>query len=227
MKLRIFNYYALVHNHRTSERSILFYGAYLCRLSFPLCYNFLNMATNEDDTVFSKFMGQMDLVPFLGSNFNDVLPMLILVPVLLTLFDVHVRVQRVFDLNDIFVDEELGDLNRQEGRLVLEDVRRSRSRGYANQFAAPSSRRSRPSWSDSTSVTDPLLATSRSASPSPLKDGLLSNMFSSLYRQWNGTSRASKQSTPPDGSQLGLSIDPRASSSGTSSSVQRRLGNTS
>lgn len=50
-KVRFFDY-RLVPEHHTDEGSILFVGAYLCRLTFPLCYNFLNMASEEDDSVF-------------------------------------------------------------------------------------------------------------------------------------------------------------------------------
>jgi hypothetical protein len=56
-KVRFFDY-KLVPRHQTDEGSILFVGAYLCRLTFPLCYNFLNMASDTEDSIFIEVSGQ-------------------------------------------------------------------------------------------------------------------------------------------------------------------------
>jgi hypothetical protein len=41
--MRIFNYFYLAPNHHTSENSLIFSGTLLCRLTSPLCYNFLGL----------------------------------------------------------------------------------------------------------------------------------------------------------------------------------------
>ena len=46
--------YKLVPQHYTDEGSLLFIGAYLCRLTFPISYNFLKMVNDEDNSVFVK-----------------------------------------------------------------------------------------------------------------------------------------------------------------------------
>lgn len=41
--MRIFNYFYLAPNHMTNENSLIFCGMQLCRLTSPLCYNFLGL----------------------------------------------------------------------------------------------------------------------------------------------------------------------------------------
>ncbi|KAJ1995617.1 hypothetical protein GGI25_005219 [Coemansia spiralis] len=143
MKLRIFNIYSLESHHHTNERSLLFCGAYLCRLMFPLCYNFLNMAgsgfaiggddSSGEVTEFAKFMDQIDLVPVLGEQSNRAIPLLVMVPAALALFNVHGRVMEYFSIDRVTAasqsaddqDEELGPLclPHEEGRGLLVEVR--------------------------------------------------------------------------------------------------------
>ncbi|KAJ2367486.1 hypothetical protein IW150_005661, partial [Coemansia sp. RSA 2607] len=117
MKLRIFNIYSLESHHHTNERSLLFCGAYLCRLMFPLCYNFLNMAggvdTAKDDEVteFSKFMDKIDLVPVLGEQSNRAIPVLIMVPAALAFFNIHGRVMEYFSISRAGVGTRASGVN--------------------------------------------------------------------------------------------------------------------
>ncbi|KAJ2613335.1 hypothetical protein H4S08_002268 [Coemansia sp. RSA 1365] len=147
MKLRIFNVYSLESHHHTNERSLLFCGAYLCRLMFPLCYNFLNMAGSSDASIggdvteFSRFMDQIDLVPILGEQSNRAIPVLIMVPATLAFFNVHGRVVEYFSMDSVSrgpraathdhdEDTELGPLclPREEGRSLLLEARRALER---------------------------------------------------------------------------------------------------
>ncbi|KAJ1665448.1 hypothetical protein EV178_003235 [Coemansia sp. RSA 1646] len=141
MKLRIFNIYSLESHHHTNERSLLFCGAYLCRLMFPLCYNFLSMAgsgfadgsDSSEITEFAGFMDRIDLVPVLGEQSNRVIPVLIMIPAALALFNVHGRVMEYFSIDRVAStsqsadgpDEELGPLclPHEEGRGLLAEAR--------------------------------------------------------------------------------------------------------
>ncbi|KAJ1901272.1 hypothetical protein LPJ81_003779 [Coemansia sp. IMI 209127] len=140
MKLRIFNIYSLESHHHTNERSLLFCGAYLCRLMFPLCYNFLNMAgsgfargDSSEVTEFAGFMDQIDLVPVLGEQSNRAIPVLIMIPAALALFNVHGRIMEHFSIDRVAStsqsadgpDEELGPLclPHEEGRGLLAEAR--------------------------------------------------------------------------------------------------------
>ena len=42
-RLKLFDFCQMMPNHYSDEASMLFVGAYLCKLSFPIVYNFLNM----------------------------------------------------------------------------------------------------------------------------------------------------------------------------------------
>ncbi|KAJ1649091.1 hypothetical protein IWQ61_009709 [Dispira simplex] len=126
MNMRLFHFYALAPNHHTNERSLLFCGSYLCRLTIPLCYNFLTLSNEMEYPVFSRFMGLIDLVPFLGDEFNAWFPILILIPVTITLLRVHTRLFRFFDASDPLQDEESGtSIQREEGRLIISEARRT------------------------------------------------------------------------------------------------------
>ncbi|KAJ1958287.1 hypothetical protein GGI12_004773 [Dipsacomyces acuminosporus] len=153
MKLKIFNIYSLETHHHTNERSLLFCGAYLCRLMFPLCYNFLNMAGSNNDTddaatEFAKFMGQIDLVPVLGEQSNRAIPVLIMIPATLAFFNIHGRVIDYFSINRIGAaganagdddNTELGPLSlpHEEGRSLIIEARRAaeRQQGIDSQNA--------------------------------------------------------------------------------------------
>ncbi|KAF9424167.1 hypothetical protein BGZ94_008071 [Podila epigama] len=133
MKMKLLNNYVLVPNHHTDEPTLLFIGSYLCRLTFPLVYNYLTISASgkEDSTVFAGYMGKIDMVPFLG-GFNYYMPYVILVPTLITLFNVFAKMFAVCSISDNFFDNDDedggigGDL--EEGLHVLKDARREEER---------------------------------------------------------------------------------------------------
>lgn len=43
LKLKLFDFFEMVGDHMTNESSLLFVGAYSCKLTFPLMYNYINM----------------------------------------------------------------------------------------------------------------------------------------------------------------------------------------
>ncbi|KAI9594695.1 LMBR1-like membrane protein-domain-containing protein [Syncephalis fuscata] len=105
LRIRIFNLYALVP--RSSDvGSMLFMGGYLCRLTVPLCYNYLNLVVAQDDAVFSQFMGILDLVPFLGDRFSQWTPLIILIPSVITFFRISDRLTRAFGCGDYSYDDD-------------------------------------------------------------------------------------------------------------------------
>ncbi|KAG9326757.1 hypothetical protein KVV02_008647 [Mortierella alpina] len=133
MKMKLLNNYVLVPNHHTDEPTLLFIGSYLCRLTFPLVYNYLTISTigKEDSTVFAGYMGKIDMVPFLG-EFNYYMPYMILVPTVITLFNVFAKMFAICSISDNFFDNDDdeggigGDL--EEGVQVLKDARRDEER---------------------------------------------------------------------------------------------------
>ncbi|KAF9431336.1 LMBR1 domain-containing protein 2 [Entomortierella beljakovae] len=133
MKMKLVNNYAIVPNHHTDEPTLLFFGSYLCRLTFPLVYNYLTISAvgKEDSTEFSEYMGKIDMVPFLG-EFNYYMPYVILIPTLVTLFNVFTKMFAICSISDSFFDDDSdeggigGDV--EEGIQVLKDARRDEER---------------------------------------------------------------------------------------------------
>lgn len=52
-KVKVFNMYSLHGNRHTSNVSLCWFTCQMCRLTFPLCYNFMAMAIcNTETTIF-------------------------------------------------------------------------------------------------------------------------------------------------------------------------------
>ncbi len=55
-KIRVLNYYYLARNHQSDEYTLLFSGALLCRLTPPLCLNFLSIIHMDSHVIDSQIM---------------------------------------------------------------------------------------------------------------------------------------------------------------------------
>lgn len=92
--VKVWGGYALVR-HRTSGSSACFYASYACRLTVPLAYNFTNFLPKATvkPTVFQNFFGVSIQLTWLGDGFNRYFPVLILLPVFATLFNLYGKVK--------------------------------------------------------------------------------------------------------------------------------------
>lgn len=119
--MRIFNFYAIVPKH-TDESSLIFFAAYALRLTVPLSYNFLTLTTTQE-TVFQEFLGKYINLTALGKYFNQLLPRLIVIPVVLTAFNVYELVKDYFGFGlglDYFGDDENDVISAEpEGRDLV------------------------------------------------------------------------------------------------------------
>ncbi|KAI8929153.1 LMBR1-like membrane protein-domain-containing protein [Entophlyctis helioformis] len=164
LNINIFEYYQMVPEHHTDEVSMLFVGAYLCKLTFPLCYNFLNMgglaegkATNttqvdySSSPVFIQYLGPaVNLTPLFGSGYNDWVAHLILITCVIIILNLHGRILRLFRIDHYFyephksngVDTEEGQSIIQQSRAI-EERRLQRGGAAGGHDAAPSAATSR------------------------------------------------------------------------------------
>ncbi|WKX94474.1 hypothetical protein Q1695_011613 [Nippostrongylus brasiliensis] len=88
-RLKIYKYYHLDPNRHTDGNSLLFSAILLCRLTPPICLNFLGMIHLDShvtmakdfgvETQFTKLMGHLDVLPILSKGINIYLPMCILI----------------------------------------------------------------------------------------------------------------------------------------------------
>lgn len=115
-KMRVFNYYYLAPNHQTNEYSLIFSGMLLCRLTSPLCYNFLGLVhldshitkdTNIIETQFTSIMGHMDVISVISDGFNIYFPMLIFLLCLATFFNLGQHTLHFFGFEQFIGDTDL------------------------------------------------------------------------------------------------------------------------
>ncbi|TGZ72535.1 hypothetical protein CRM22_002027 [Opisthorchis felineus] len=158
--LRIFNYYRLVGNHHTDENSLLFCGGLACRLAPSLCLNFLGLAHLDShlsqttltiplsridstaqpsttiETTYTRFMGHLDIIPFIAKGFNVYFPILVVLLCLCTYFQLLTRLLHQMGIAELMDSpgyklsvsgDSIVDDVIQDGRLLLRKERLLRS----------------------------------------------------------------------------------------------------
>jgi hypothetical protein len=83
-RIKFFNLYYLAPHHQTNEHSLIFSGMLLCRLTPPMCLNFLGLMHMDShvikqriqETYYTQIMGHMDVLGIIANGFNIYFPML-------------------------------------------------------------------------------------------------------------------------------------------------------
>jgi len=151
-KLRIYRYYHLDPNHLTDENSLLFSAMLLCRLTPPICLNFLGMIHLDShvtvdakfgvETEFTALMGHLDVIPLIAKGINIYLPILIVLLCLGTWFKLGTRFLHNLGIDQFVDDDEMTSEMVQGGKrlVTIERNRATRSRGKEERNAAFSKR---------------------------------------------------------------------------------------
>jgi len=137
LKIRVLNLYYLAPHHQTDEYSLIFSGMLLCRLTPPMCLNFLGLIHMDShiikarlmETYYTQIMGHMDVLPIISDGFNIYFPMAILGLCLATYFSLGSRFLSFIGFQQ-FVDDEddiTTDLT-EEGRELIKREKRRRQR---------------------------------------------------------------------------------------------------
>ncbi|KAF2984654.1 hypothetical protein EK904_012575, partial [Melospiza melodia maxima] len=98
-RIRVFNYYYLASHHQTDAYSLLFSGMLFCRLTPPLCLNFLGLThmdatishKNTQPTAYTSIMGSMRVLSFIADGFYIYYPMLVVILCIATYFSLGTR----------------------------------------------------------------------------------------------------------------------------------------
>jgi len=87
-KFKLLDVLALHGNKQTDVYNLLFNASYMGRLQFSLGINYVNQLHPQDrkHLAFLSLIGDMNVVPFLGTSFNTYLPVLILLLAACTFF---------------------------------------------------------------------------------------------------------------------------------------------
>merc|ERR1712038_1302752 len=151
-KVRVLNYYYLASNHQSDEYTLLFSGALLCRLTPPLCLNFLSLIHMDShvinspvmETAYTRIMGHMDVVSIVSDYFNIYFPIALLALTFSTYFSVGARILSVFgfqqfldqdsELTQELVEEGKEHIKRERRRIQRMQESASRRRDYAARF---------------------------------------------------------------------------------------------
>jgi hypothetical protein len=99
--LKLFrNYHIYISkNQKTDGYSILFLSGFICKIGFPLCLNFLQIAKiNINKTSLESFLGVMDLFPVFGNNFAIFYPSLLVIFIIFNMFEIFGKLGQILGL---------------------------------------------------------------------------------------------------------------------------------
>ncbi|XP_068461265.1 G-protein coupled receptor-associated protein LMBRD2B-like [Clinocottus analis] len=135
-RIRVFNYYYLVPHHQTDAYSLQFSGMLFCRLTPPLCLNFLGLihmdsAISHQDriqTSYTSIMGSMRVLYFISDGFYIYYPMLVLLLCFATFYSLGSRCLNLLGFHQYITDDHLTSDLVDEGREHIRRERRKRQK---------------------------------------------------------------------------------------------------
>uniref|UniRef100_A0A8C9ZC88 LMBR1 domain containing 2a n=1 Tax=Sander lucioperca TaxID=283035 RepID=A0A8C9ZC88_SANLU len=117
-RIRVFNYYYLVPHHQTDAYSLQFSGMLFCRLTPPLCLNFLGLIHMD------SIMGSMRVLYFISDGFYIYYPMLVLLLCFATFYSLGSRCLNLLGFHQYITDDHLTSDLVDEGRELIRRERR-------------------------------------------------------------------------------------------------------
>nr|XP_039254494.1 G-protein coupled receptor-associated protein LMBRD2-like [Styela clava] len=135
-RMKIFNIYYIAGHHQTNEPSLMFVGIMLCRLTPPMCLNFLGLihldthisSFTNIETSYTQIMGHLDVIPIISNGFNIYFPMLVVLLCIVTYFSLGHRLLAFIGYEQ-FIDgnvkgEFTADFVEEGKQLVNRELRR-------------------------------------------------------------------------------------------------------
>uniref|UniRef100_V9KIQ8 LMBR1 domain-containing protein 2 n=1 Tax=Callorhinchus milii TaxID=7868 RepID=V9KIQ8_CALMI len=135
-RIRVFNYYYLEPHRQTDAYSLLFSGMLFCRLTPPLCLNFLGLIhmdsaishQNREQTAYTSIMGSMRVISFIADGFYIYYPMLILILCIASYFSLGTRCLNLLGFQQFMEDNEMTSDLIDEGKELINREKRKRQR---------------------------------------------------------------------------------------------------
>lgn len=136
LRIRFLNLYYLAPHHQTNEHSLIFSGMLLCRLTPPMCLNFLGLIHMDShiikervmETYYTQIMGHMDVIGIISNGFNIYFPMCMLAFCLATWFSLGSRALNALGFQQFLQNETIATELVQEGKDLIARERRRRQR---------------------------------------------------------------------------------------------------
>eukprot|EP00106_Octopus_bimaculoides_P018897 XP_014786339.1 PREDICTED: LMBR1 domain-containing protein 2-like [Octopus bimaculoides] len=136
-QIRILNYYYIAPHHQTNEYSLIFTGMMLCRLTPPLCLNFLGLihldshvthVNNLEETAYTTIMGHMDVIAIVSDGFNIYFPIAIVLLCICTYFSLGSRILHFLGFQQFVGDDDMTQELIDEGKELVRREKRRRER---------------------------------------------------------------------------------------------------
>ncbi|KAJ8260886.1 hypothetical protein COCON_G00166090 [Conger conger] len=135
-RIRVFNYYYFASHHQTDAYSLQFSGMLFCRLTPPLCLNFLGLIhmdsaishQKKEQTAYTSIMGSMRVLSFIANGFYIYYPMLILLLCIATYFSLGTRCLNLLGFQQFMGDNNMTSDLMDEGKELIRRERRKRQR---------------------------------------------------------------------------------------------------
>uniref|UniRef100_A0A672NRN7 LMBR1 domain-containing protein 2-B-like n=1 Tax=Sinocyclocheilus grahami TaxID=75366 RepID=A0A672NRN7_SINGR len=126
-RIRVFNYYYLAPHHQTDAYSLQFSGMLFCRLTPPLCLNFLGVIhmdstishQTRQPTAYTSIMGSMQVLSFIANGFYIYYPMLIVLLCIATYFSLGTRCLNLLGFQQFVGENDLTSDLVDEGRELI------------------------------------------------------------------------------------------------------------
>lgn len=138
--MKIFNVYYLASNKQTDEYSLSFSGMLVCRLTAPLCLNYLCLVNRDSrfverdpsrlETSFTTIMGHLDLIPMVNSGLNVFLPLCMSAICLSIYFDFGSRILHVLGYEQFVENDEMTTDLVKTGQELVEREKGKLLRNY-------------------------------------------------------------------------------------------------
>jgi hypothetical protein len=126
-ELKLKGRYGLYSNNHTDPANLIWSACFMARLIPALSFNFV-LLVEVQGTQFRSVMKVVDLVPYLGNDLAEVLPMLLIIFCLLNTFNIHTRIMNSIGLPQLSFTEILDPSRIAEGRSLIEKARMLREK---------------------------------------------------------------------------------------------------
>uniref|UniRef100_U5EYB4 Putative conserved plasma membrane protein n=1 Tax=Corethrella appendiculata TaxID=1370023 RepID=U5EYB4_9DIPT len=135
-RIKFLNLYYLAAHHQTNEHSLIFSGMLLCRLTPPMCLNFLGLIHMDShiikqrvlETYYTQIMGHMDVLGIISDGFNIYFPMIMLAICAATWFSLGSRTLNALGFQQFMLNETMSSELVQEGKDLAVREKRKRQR---------------------------------------------------------------------------------------------------
>lgn len=139
-RIKFLNLYYLAPHHQTNEHSLIFSGMLLCRLTPPMCLNFLGLMHMDShiikqrvmETFYTQVMGHMDVLGIIANGFNIYFPMVMLAFCGATWFSLGSRILNALGFQQFMANDEISSELVQEGRDLMVREKRKRQRNESS-----------------------------------------------------------------------------------------------